>query len=79
MRRGSLTKRDVEMLLQAFDNDPVGALTTSLRIVLDRPNDDFDELIARAELTDQRRQRLLQRHSDALDELAAELNERRTL
>ena len=74
-----LTKRDVEMLLKAYDHDPVGALTTSLRIVLGRPDDDFDELIAHAGLADQRRRRLLQRHSDALDELAAELNERRTL
>jgi hypothetical protein len=74
-----LTKRDVETLLQEFDHDPVGALTTSLRIVLDRPHAEFDELIAQADLADQRRQRLLQRHPEALDELAAELNERRTL
>ena len=77
MRR--LTKRAVETLLQAYDHDPVGALTTSLRIVLNRPDDDFDELIAHADLDDQRRKRLLQRQPDALDELAAELNERRTL
>ena len=77
MRR--LKKRDVERLLQEFDRDPVGALTTSLRIVLDRPAADFDELIAHADLDDERRERLLQRHPDALDELAAELNERRTL
>ena len=77
MRR--LTKRDVETLLQAYDLDPVGALTTSLRIVLGRPDDDFDELVAHANLGDQRRERLLQREPDALDELAAELNERRTL
>lgn len=77
MRR--LNKRDVETLLQEFDHDPVGALTTSLRIVLDRPDADFDELIAHADLDDERRQCLLQRHADALDELAAELNERRTL
>ena len=75
----SLTKRDVETLLHAYDLDPVGALTTSLRIVLGRPVDDFDELIAHADLDDQRRQRLLQRQPDALDELAAELNERRKL
>jgi hypothetical protein len=74
-----LTKRDVEALLQAYDHDPVGALTTSLRILLNRPDDDFDELIAHAHVDDQRRQRLLQRRPDALDELAAELNERRTL
>ena len=77
MRR--LKKRDVETLLQAFDHDPVGALTASLRIVLNRPDDDFDELIAQADLADERRQRLLQRQPNALDELAAELNERRTL
>ena len=77
MRR--LNKRAVETLLREFDRDPVGALTTSLRIVLDRPDADFDELIAQADLADQRRQRLLQRHPDALDALAAELNERRTL
>ena len=77
MRR--LTKRDVETLLQSYDHDPVGALTTSLRIVLNRPDDGFDELIAQTGLADERRQRLLERHPDALDELAAELNERRTL
>ena len=77
MRR--LTKRAVETLLQDFDDDPVGALTTALRIVLDRPDDDFDALIAHADLDEQRRQHLLRRDWDALDELAAELNERRTL
>jgi hypothetical protein len=74
-----LTKRDVERLLRAYDHDPVGALTTSLRIVLGRPEDDFDALIAHVDLADERRQRLLQRQPGALDELAAELNERRTL
>jgi hypothetical protein len=74
-----LTKRAVETLLQDFDDDPVGALTTALRIVLDRPDDDFDALIAHADLDEQRRQHLLRRDWDALDELAAELNERRTL
>jgi hypothetical protein len=74
-----LTKREVETLLREFDHDPVGALTTSLRIVLDRPDDNFDQLISHADLAGQRRQRLLERRADALDELAAELNERRTL
>ena len=77
MRR--LTKRDVERLLQTYDHDPLGALTTSLRIVLGRPDDDFDELIGHANLGDQRREHLRHRQPDALDELAAELNERRTL
>lgn len=77
MRR--LTKRDVETLFHVYDHDPVGALTTSLRIVLGRPDDDFDALIAHADVDSQRRERLLQRQPDALDELAAELNERRTL
>jgi hypothetical protein len=74
-----LTKREVETLLRAYDHDPVSALTRSLRIVLGRAGDDFDELIAHADLDDQHRRRLLQRRPDALDELAAELNERRTL
>ena len=77
MRR--LTKREVETLLRELDPDPVGALTRSLRIVLERPEDDFHELITRADLAEERRHRLLQRRADALDELAAELNERRTL
>lgn len=77
MRR--LTKRDAERLLSGYDHDPVGALTAALRIVLDRPSDDFDALITQAALADDRSRLLLARRQEALDDLAAELNERRRI
>jgi hypothetical protein len=45
-----LTKRDVEALLTTYDDDPVGALTTALRVVLDRPTAAVGELLAAAGL-----------------------------
>ena len=74
-----LTKRDVEALLDAYDADPVAALTVALRKVLDRPTADFDELIGDDRIDEARRVRLVRRELPALDDLAAELNERRAL
>jgi hypothetical protein len=74
-----LGKRHVERLLATYDVDPVGALTEALQVVLDRPDAAFDTLIDTAVGDTTRRSLLHARHPEALDALAAELNERRTI
>lgn len=76
-----LRKRDVEALMGQIDTDPIGALTAALAIALDRRREQlsFDELLALAPLTDTERDRFRSRNPEALDELAARLNEQRTL
>jgi hypothetical protein len=74
-----LTKRDVEALLTAYDADPVAALTVALRRLLDRDDASWPELVGAAPLTDTRRAALLVGEQRALDGLAAELNEARSL
>ncbi len=74
-----LKKRDAELLLASYDDQPVEALTTALRVVLDRPELDFTALLKVAGFTCDRRIRLQAQDPKALDELAAELNEQRTL
>jgi hypothetical protein len=74
-----LKKVDVERLLGAYDADPIAALTVALRIILGMPDADWSTLVAAAPLDADRRQRLLSADEASLDELAAELNERRGL
>jgi hypothetical protein len=74
-----LRKRHVEQLLSDYDTDPVGALTTAMRIVLDRPDADFRSLVLAAPFDADRRDRLLAEEVAQLDELARELNETRML
>jgi hypothetical protein len=74
-----LSKRDAEALLRDYDADPVRAVTIALRIVLGRPESGWQDLIAAAPFTDGRRHALAVREPDALDALAAELNEERGL
>ncbi len=74
-----LAKRDVEHLLALVDEDPVGALIVALRKVLDRPDATWTELLARAPIDPDRRQRLADLEPEALWDLVAELNELRTL
>jgi hypothetical protein len=78
-----LSKRDVEALLTTYDADPVAALEQALRRMLDDGQASFDELIERltqvGDLSPARRRALLERETAALDTLAAELNETRTL
>ncbi len=74
-----LTKRDVETLLAGYDRDPIDALAAALRIVLDAPDASWPELVAGAGFTDTRRAALLIGEEGALDALAAELNEERSL
>ena len=75
----SLRKRDVESLLAAYDGDPVGALASAMRIVLEMPGEVFPALVRAAGFPPERQQRLLAHDVRALDELARELNETRTL
>lgn len=75
----SLRKRDVETLLADYDGDPVGALAAAMRIVLDMPGEVFPALVRAAAFPAERQQRLLAHDVRALDELARELNELRTL
>ena len=72
-----LKKAHVEALLRDYDSDPIGALTTALRVALDQPGGDWPTLLAAAPLPSTRRNRLRAGDQAALDELAAELNEAR--
>jgi hypothetical protein len=74
-----LTKRDTEVLMDAVDRDPLAVLTQMLGKVLDRPGEGWDALVAGGACPAERAARLLARDRDALDELAAELNELRGL
>lgn len=74
-----LTKRDVERLLNRYDSDPIGALTEALQRVLEAPESTFDELVVSPPFDATRRAALLARDTTALDDLAAELNESRSL
>lgn len=73
----ALRKRDVEALLEHYDNDPVGALTTALRTALDEPDLEWTALVKKAGFSCDRRIRLQAHDIAAMDELVAELNERR--
>ena len=72
-----LKKVHVETLLRDYDRDPVGSLTSALRIALDKPGRDWPSLLSAAPLPSARRSQLLAGEQQALDELAAELNEAR--
>ena len=74
-----LKKAHVEALLRDYDADPVGALTTALRVALDTPGADWATLLSTAAMPAARRARLQAGEQAALDELAAELNEARGL
>lgn len=66
-------------MLAGFDRDPVAALATALRRVLDRPDLGWPALVQAARFPDTRIAALLIGEQGALDALAAELNELRTL
>lgn len=74
-----LRKREVEQMWQRYDTDPVGALSDALRRVLDTDEADWTALVKRAGFTCARRILLQARDQAALDELARELNELRSL
>jgi hypothetical protein len=77
MRR--LRKADVERMMAAYDDDPVGALTTALQLTLGLPGEHWTALVKAAGFTCARRIRLQARETEALDELLRELNEMRVL
>lgn len=74
-----LRKIDVERLLAGYDDDPIEALTIALRIVLESPSASWSGLVTEAPLSSERRAALLRADQAALDALATELNELRTL
>lgn len=74
-----LDKRQVERLLATYDDDPEGALAEALGHVVGRPGSPFDELVVAAPMADDRRAALLLREVAAMDDLARELNETRTV
>ena len=78
-----LTKRDVEALLDRYDADAIGALSTALAKVLGSgsgsESGSWPELVAAAHFDPRRTSALLAARPDALDALAAELNELREL
>ncbi len=74
-----LKKAHVEALLRDFDGQPIPALTTALRVVLDEPNAAWQTLVSASGLPIERRQRLLAGEQAALDALVSELNENRGL
>ncbi|MFN8020028.1 MAG: hypothetical protein U0Q03_00750 [Acidimicrobiales bacterium] len=75
----TLRKRDVEALMGTYDSDPVGALATAMQRALDLPGEVFPALVRAAGFPAERQRRLLDHDVRALDELARELNETRTL
>ena len=66
-------------MLAGYDADPVAALTNALQIALDMPAAEWSTLLAAAPFAADRRRNLLDGDQRSLDELAAELNERRQL
>ena len=74
-----LKKTDAEQLLADYDTDPVAALSAALRIVLDMPGAKWAALLAATPLDATRRRLLIESDESSLDQLAAELNERRDL
>ncbi len=77
--RRRLTKADALTLLVTYDRDPIAALSVALRRLLERPHGTWPELVGAIEADPCRRDALVAGQLEALDELAAELNERRGL
>lgn len=75
----ALTKRDVEDLMNNFDDNPQQALVRALRIATGMPNASWKTLIDLS-FTDKQQIELLQTlNQQCLDQLARHLNEQRTL
>lgn len=72
-----LRKAEAEALLADYDDDPVAALTAALRAALDEPGAGWEALVRR--LPPSWHTPLLGRSPEALDALAAELNETRAI
>ena len=75
-----LTKADVVRLVDGYDADPIGALSTALRRALDADDGaDWSELLGLAPFDDARRAALAALDQGALDGLLVELNEQRSV
>lgn len=72
-----LTKRDVEILMNSLDDDPIASLTTALRVVLGRPHSTFETLVSLSPIDAAWRSGVIAGHAAALDRLASHLNESR--
>ena len=66
-------------MLDAYDDDPVTALTAALRLAVEAPGATWDELLVIAPFDLRRAARLRAGDIDALDSLFAELNELRAI
>jgi len=75
----TLTKRDVENLMNNYDINPQQALTLALRITTGMPNASWQTLIAQVSPDLEYRKLLYGTDQQSLDQLAQHLNERRTL
>ncbi len=75
----ALTKRDVEDLMNNFDDNPQQALTHALRIVTGMPNASWKSLIAHIYSDLEHRELFYKADQQSLDQLVRQLNEGRTL
>ena len=75
----TLTKRDVEDLMNDYDDNPQQALMFALRIATGLPNASWKTLVNHASPDPDHRELLYGANQACLDQLAQQLNERRTL
>ena len=75
----TLTKRDVEDLMNDYDANPQQALMFALRIATGLPNASWKTLVNHASPDPDHRELLYGANQACLDQLAQQLNERRTL
>lgn len=73
----TLKKSEVEALMSAYDSDPVGALTSALRVVTGHDHATWEHIVSL--LPERQRLQLIEAETSAMDLLAAELNETRTV
>ena len=78
-RAKSLGKSDVETLMRTYDNAPIAAIETALRVVLGRPHAGFETLIALSPLDASDKSAVLNGDVSTLDRLVRRLNEERGL
>jgi hypothetical protein len=74
-----LRKADVRRMLERFDRDPVGALTVALAAILEISAPDWNQLVALCGFAPDRVDALQRGDQRALDQLAVDLNELRSL
>lgn len=76
-RARTLKKHEAESMLKSFDDDPIASLTRAMRIATGFPHATWEHLVSMLRGHD--REALLREETVALDLLAAELNETRTI